>query len=165
MRAIVPGFIDYRYRDGVIPGHTKPHFKEYKILTVQGIIASNALTLIHKIRHFPNSVPSSIRSCIPDTAPVQGANYETSLAWLTIYNNSHFRSSLFFKGPMLSTMQEFSNSNIPPSSFHKIRIYKNSVKSILLEYQSRGAHDEWSNLNCILDNIPGLRRSKRIANI
>jgi hypothetical protein len=165
MRAIVPGFINYRYRDGVIPGHTKPHFKEYKILTVQGIIASNALTLIHKIRHFPNSVPSSIRSCIPDTAPVQGANYETSLAWLTIYNNSHFRSSLFFKGPMLSTMQEFSNSNIPPSSFHKIRIYKNSVKSILLEYQSRGAHDEWSNLNCILDNIPGLRRSKRIANI
>ena len=44
IRAVVPGFINYRYRDGIIPGHTKPHFKEYNILTVQGIIAANALT-------------------------------------------------------------------------------------------------------------------------
>ena len=29
IRAIVPGFINYKYRDGELPGHTKPYFNEY----------------------------------------------------------------------------------------------------------------------------------------
>ena len=165
IRAIVPGYINYRYRDGILPGHTKPHFKEFRILTLHGIIAVNALTLIHKIRHFPNSVPSSVRSCIPDNAPAQGANHETFSVWLAIHNNFHYRTSLFFKGPMLSTMSEFSNNNVSPASFHKIKIYKNNIKSILLDYQSKGDDNEWLSLNNILDNVPGLRRSNRTADI
>ena len=30
IRAIVPGFINYKYRDGELPSHTKPYFNEYK---------------------------------------------------------------------------------------------------------------------------------------
>ena len=32
-RAAIPGFINYNFRDGLLPGHTKPAFNEYKILT------------------------------------------------------------------------------------------------------------------------------------
>ena len=37
IRAVVPGFINYKYRDGVLPGHTKKYFNEYNILTIHGI--------------------------------------------------------------------------------------------------------------------------------
>ena len=36
IRAVIPGFINYRYKDGVIPGHTKSYFHKCKILTVHG---------------------------------------------------------------------------------------------------------------------------------
>ena len=87
------------------------------------------------------------------------------MIWLAIHINFHFRTSLFFKGPMLSTMSEFSNNNVSPASFHKIKIYKNNIKSILLDYQSKGDDNEWLSLNNILDNVPGLRRSNRTADI
>ena len=50
IRAIVPGFINYKYRDGELPGHTEPYFNEYTILDVHGVIVTNALLFIHKIR-------------------------------------------------------------------------------------------------------------------
>ena len=34
LRAVIPGFINYKYKDGKIPGHTKAVFAKYKILTV-----------------------------------------------------------------------------------------------------------------------------------
>ena len=46
LRAVVPGFINYKYREGETPGHTKPFFTEYKILTIQGIVALNALLFL-----------------------------------------------------------------------------------------------------------------------
>ena len=33
IRAVIPGFINYRFKDGETPGHTKPYFNEYKILS------------------------------------------------------------------------------------------------------------------------------------
>ena len=41
LRAVIPGFINYKFKDGKIPGHTKQYFTEYKILTIHGIIALN----------------------------------------------------------------------------------------------------------------------------
>ena len=52
IRAIVPGFINYKYRDGELPGHTKPYFNEYKILGVHGVIVINALLFILKYAIF-----------------------------------------------------------------------------------------------------------------
>ena len=51
IRSVIPGYINYRYKDGVIPGHTKVSFKEYGILTIHSIIAKNSLILMHKIKH------------------------------------------------------------------------------------------------------------------
>ena len=49
IRAIVPGFINYKYRNGELPGHTKPYFNEYKILGV---------------RYIPSLLPISVRLVI-----------------------------------------------------------------------------------------------------
>ena len=34
LRAIIPGFINYRYREGETAGHTKSAFSDYNVLTV-----------------------------------------------------------------------------------------------------------------------------------
>ena len=54
IRAIVPVFINYKYRDGEMPGNTKPYFNEYRILGVHGVIVANALLFIYKIRYIPS---------------------------------------------------------------------------------------------------------------
>ena len=99
IRAIVPGFINYKYRDGELPGHTKPYFNEYKILGVHRVIVTNALLFIYKIRYILSLLPISVRLVIADDAPIPGSTYETSNAWLTIYGNTVYRKSVFFKGP------------------------------------------------------------------
>ena len=55
MRAVMAGYVNYRYKDGKIPDHTKPAFKEHGVLTVQGVIVKNALILMHKINNMPSS--------------------------------------------------------------------------------------------------------------
>ena len=158
MRAVVPGYIQYKYRDGVTAGHTKPFFKEYGILTVQGVIVSNALLFIHKQRHFPHALPRSLRETIANYAPIPGSNYETSGLWLSEYNNNTYRNSLFYKGPLLSIISEFSEIITPPNLL-KIEIYKNDVKKFLLTVQARGS-EEWCAENFPLYNIPGLRKAR-----
>ena len=37
MRAVMPGYVRYLYKDVTLPTHTKSAFKEYKIMTVQSI--------------------------------------------------------------------------------------------------------------------------------
>ena len=37
------GFVNFKYRDGIIPTHTKSSFNCMKVLTVQDFIAKNAL--------------------------------------------------------------------------------------------------------------------------
>ena len=88
IRAIVPGFINYKYRDGELPGHTKPYFNEYKILGVHGVIVTNALLFIYKIRYIPSLLPICVQLVIADDAPIPGSTYETSNVWLTIYGDT-----------------------------------------------------------------------------
>ena len=65
MRAVMPGFVNYFYKEGKIPAHTKTSFYSYGILTIFGIIMKNALLFMHKVNHFPSSLPPSIRETIP----------------------------------------------------------------------------------------------------
>ena len=159
IRAVVPGFINYRYRDGALPGHTKSFFKEYNILTVHGVIALNASLFMHKVRYFPRSLPPSLVETIPDNAPTPGSTYETCEIWLTAFNNRHFRASLFYKGPVLATIPDIAELR-SLASLLKIKIYKNNVKHFLLKLQGEDG-EEWNPSNFILNNIPGLRNSNR----
>ena len=46
--AVMPGYVNYFYKDGKLPTGTKKCFTDYRVLTIHGIIASNALNFMHK---------------------------------------------------------------------------------------------------------------------
>ena len=63
----MPSYVNYWFKEGKLPAHTKEKFKEYNIHTVHGIIVTNALIFMHKLHHFPISLPVSIRNLMPAT--------------------------------------------------------------------------------------------------
>ena len=160
MRAVMAGYVNYRYKDGKIPDHTKPAFNEHGVLTVQGVIVKNALILMHKINNMPSSLPQSIVQLFPNNMPNFGSDLEANEDWLAVYNQSDFRRSIFYKGPILAISRHNINNIRCPSSIFSINIYKKSAKRVLLELQSTGVDEEWPPF--MLNNLPGLRKSKRL---
>ena len=158
MRAVIPGFINYNFREGLLPGHTKSAFNEYKIFTVHNIIALNALLFMGKIHSFPSLLPPSIISTIPTSSPVPGSTYENCENWLLAYNNCVYRTSVFFKGPMLYTtsgiIAELDTNN---SSY--IKSFRSKTRAKILYCQNKGDKDEWLSDNFVLNKINGLRLS------
>ena len=161
VRMVMPGFVNYFYKDGQLSSHTKGSFKDYEILTIHGIIVKNTLTLMHKMKHFPSTVPISIRKLFPCNIPTHGSNHETCAEWLEIYGSNVFRSSIFYKGPLLEISETNKCITSPPSLF-SINIYKSNAKRVLLEQQSlepSNTDESWPVF--LLNNIPGLRKSPR----
>ena len=155
----MPGFVNYFYKDGQLPAHTRDRFKEYNILTVHGIIVKNVLILMHRMKYFPETIPSSIKNLFPCNIPTYGSDHVSSAEWLETYGCHIFRSSIFFKGPLLAITETNANITSLPSLF-SINIYKSNAKRILLEQQSTGGVDEaWPVF--LLNNITGLRTSNR----
>ena len=158
LRAVIPGYINYKYKDGKSPGHTKSKFTEYKILSIQNLVAMNALIFMQKFQNYPSLLPLSIRETIPVHSPVAGSNHESCGKWLKIYNNTHYSKSIFFKGPLLSADVKIV-SLLPLTSFVSLKLYKANVKQTLLTLQGSGDSCAWQNSNFILYNIEGLRKS------
>ena len=158
IRAVIPGYVNYHYKDGKPPVHTKFAFKEYEILTVHGIIIKNALTLLHKINNMTSLLPKSIVELFPSNLPKNGTSYEDNIDWLTIYSQAGLRASVFYKGPILSITEH--NRNITSlASLFSLNIYKKSATRVLLDLQSAGNGEEWPPF--LLHSLPGLRRSSR----
>ena len=157
---IMPGFVNYFYKDGQLPSHTRDRFKEYNILTVHGIIVKNALILMHRIKHFPSTVPISIRNLFPSNMPTYGSNHETCTDWLRDYGSRVYRSSIFYKGPLLAVTDTNTNITSLPSLF-SMNIYKSNTKRVLIEQQSSSGNLDESWPVFLLNNIPGLRKSCR----
>ena len=158
MRAVMPGFVNYFYKEGKIPAHTKTSFCSYGILTIHGIIIKNALLFMHKVNHFPSSLPPSIRETIPKNAPTLDSNHENCSKWLETYGQACFSSSIFGKGPLLA----ITDTNIGITSLPNIlsiNLYKSSLKRELLKQQNIGDPENWPNF--LLYSIPGLRKSSR----
>ena len=163
LRAAIPGYVNYYYRDGVLPTHTKSYFNKFKILTVHGIIVTNTLTFMHKVHNFPHSLPISIRDTIPSDAPTYGSDHETCEEWFKIYGTSTFTKSVFYKGPLLISDQKFVELITPtPAGNLSYKTYRNKAKNVLLKLQSQGDDDDWQADNFSLYNVSGLRRSNRI---
>ena len=161
MRAVIPGFVNFKYKDGKIPGHTKKYFSEYCILTIHNIIVFNALNFMHKIKNYPTLLPKLVLKTIADDCPISGSTHESCQSWLKIYGNYHYSKSLFFKGPLLLSGCDI-NSNLPTESFRSFKVYRNNVKRELLNIQSSSDACEWQNSNFTLYNITGLRKSQII---
>ena len=158
LRAVIPGFINYRYRAGDIPGHTKFYFSEYNILTVHNTIVLNTLVFMEKIHKYARLLPLTIVKTISDDSPVPGSTHESCENWLKIYN-FRYHSSVFYKGPLLFADSEI-NENLPPASNLNIKTYRAKLKLLLLNLQSSGDPCEWQNDNFPLYNIKGLRKSE-----
>ena len=161
LRAVMRGHVNYYYKDGNPPTHTKPAFQQYKVLTVQGIIAKNALIFMHKVNQLPRELPNSIRETIPQNAPCANPDYVNCQEWLAEYGTTIHNKSIFYKGPLLYS-DYIIKRPLSPSSCISINAYKINVKRDLLDVQAQGDVDEWQNNNFLLYNICGLRKSKRI---
>ena len=158
LRAVIPGFINYKYKNGKIPGHTKEFFSKYKILSIHSIIIFNAFIFMQKIINYPSLLPPSILKTISQDGPIPGSTHNTCQKWLTDYNNCYYRNSIFFKGPLIvSDLDKY--LKLPTVSFVNMKKYKSNVKQALLVSQSSGDPCEWQNSNFILYNISGLRKS------
>ena len=160
LRSVIPGFTRYRYRDGHLPGHTKEFFNEYNILSVGNIVAMNSILLIHRTRRFPESLPSTIRELFDSDSPRNGDSHEDCQRWLDMYNNSTFRASIFFKGPLVSIVESV-DSEIDLNTVITIAHLKARTKRAILTVQKTGDRAEWNIDNFVLSRISGLRKSKR----
>ena len=74
----------------------KNYFSDYAILTVHGIIVSNALVFIHKVRYFSKSLPKSICQTIATNSPLPGSTYISCQPWLAKYENNIYTGTLSF---------------------------------------------------------------------
>ena len=127
----------YKYRDGEIPGHTKPHFANFKVLTVHGIVALNAFQFLRKIRHFPSEIPKSVASTLSNLdSPIPGSTHITCENWLKSYDNNFYRKSVFFKGPLLFISSTNIEDSLSPVGFLTTKSYKKCVKSKLIAIQN-----------------------------
>ena len=163
LRAVMPGYVNFFYKDGVLPSHTKNSFSNFRVLTVHGVIAKFALILMHKIYNFSKSVPLSVRETIAHDAPTIGSSYETSHGWLTNFGTSTYRKSFFYKGPLIY-LDPKTTVLITPVTTISINAYKTNVKRVLLNLQSAGESGEWQPDNFLLYNIRGRRQSSRLNN-
>ena len=158
MRTVMSGYVNYKYRDGNPPAHTKRAFENHNVLTVHSIIVKNALILLHKVKHMPSLLPKSIKELFPNNIPSLISTYDDCADWLSTYNNSTFRPSIFYKGPMLSITKQNTAITIPSSIF-SLNVFKNSAKRELIKSQSTGNDENWPTF--LLYNVPGLRQSSR----
>ena len=107
IRAVMPGYVRYFYKDGVIPTHTKPAFNDYNILTVHNIIAKNTLLFMTKVTNIKGMLPTSIENLMPANAPNFNFKFREILMspnkvptcqnWLENYNSIIYRKSIFLK--------------------------------------------------------------------
>ena len=132
MRAIMPGYVNYFYKDGELPATTKPSFDKHKILTVHGIIVKNAMNFMHRINHFPHSYPPSIVQTIPADAPTVESDHVTAAAWLSKYNSRVYNRSIFCKGPLLAVTTHYTET-LSVAGYLSYKSHAMSTKSKMLK--------------------------------
>ena len=93
--------------------------------------------------------------------PTYESNHESSAGWLEIYGSPAFRSSVFFKGPLLAITDINVNLITSPPSLFSLNIYKTNAKRVLLDQQSITGEDQaWPTF--LLQSTQGLRSSNRL---
>ncbi len=162
IRATMPGFINYFYKDGNTPTHTKPFFKENNILTVHNIIVKHIVNFLNTLYHNPEHLPNSIIELIPDNAPDLTRSIEQSMSWYNEYNSVPYKNTVFFKGPLLYVELAQNSGYSTDFNVRGKLSFKKRSKSLILSIQHSGNEQEWENENFKLYCLPGIRRSERI---
>ena len=171
IRAIMPGYVNYFYTDGILPAHTKPFFKEANILTVHNIILKNIFVFLNTIYYFPETLPRSIVQLISPGAPSPALPTNECITWYNDYNTIPYKKTVYFKGSLLymdiihnnyieaihNTHNHHTNGQIMSR-----KAFKNWCKHYLHKIQSDGNEQEWESGNFKLYQIKGIRRYERI---
>ena len=167
IRAVMPGYVNYFYKDGKLPTGTKQWFNEYSVLTIHGIIANNALNFMHKAKSFPSLLPTSVKNTIPNpilSMSIIDQSDPAFINWLAEFNNHIYRNSVFFKGPLLyfepSTVQNYAS----PAAYLSFNIFKSESKRFQFRLQSDGIDDDWHTNDFLIFNIKCLRTARHIDN-
>lgn len=160
MRAIMPGWVNCFYREGICPSHTKSTFTEYGMLTVQNVILKNILIFMYKICNNSSLLPPSVANTISTEAPTPQTSTDYNSEWYSQYNSTPYNASSFFKAPLLYTDITINSTEL---NEHSLNTYKNTVKRYLLSVQSSGDPEEWCTNNFKLTSMAGLRRSARLT--
>ena len=155
----MPGWVNYFYKDGICPSHTKSTFTQLNVLTVQNIILKNILLFMNKIHNYSHLLPASVINTISPESPSPSSPTDYNSIWYTQHNSAPYNTSTFFKGPLLYT--NIMTTNTEPDNT-SLNTYKRGLKAYLLSVQSSGDPEEWSTDNFRLTNLQGLRISARI---
>ena len=118
-----------------------------------------------RVRQFPESLPTSVRSIIDPSAPSGGDEDVYSQSWSNKYGSTIFGKSICFKGPLLYLPKNrLYTAN--ETSITSYITYRNKIKTVTLAKQGSGREtEEWELAkNNNLSQIKGLRSSNRINN-
>ncbi len=165
IRAIMPGNVNYFYKDGINPSHTKSFYINHSILTVQNIILKNILIFMNKVHNLPHLLPKPVLDTIAADSPNPSINDQSSYlsVWYQTYNTPTYRMSTFFKGPLLFTDLYKNNDWI---TYNNITKFKTNIKfHLLIDIQYNDTDNttcKWSPDNFPLYQVTGLRSSVRI---
>ena len=162
MRAVMPGYVNYYYKDGKLPTHTKPGFTSHNVLTIQNVILKNMLIFVNNYFNFPGTLPVFVKHSIAVNIPVPNTTPDNYFDWYSTYNSIPYNKSVFFKAPLVYF--HIMSESIHLQSIKTQNAYKQRIKTHLCEVQSSGDNDEWQNVNFKLIQIKGLRQSNRIQN-
>ena len=159
----------YNPETGELPGHTKPIFNNYEILTVHNIVYMQTLTLLQSI--YNNVAPKMIQNIIEvnkeQTKPTRlRAVKERTFFKVPHTNKTAMDNTIFTKGPKLynKAATEFNRSlndeinreyrpNEPQFQNKFTKPFKKIVKNILLICQSSNEPHEWDIGNFALYKI------------
>ena len=158
LRAVISGFINYKYTDGEIAGPQNHFFRLQNSRNTwdHNLAYTNIYLFIRKVRHFPSSLPSSIVETIAKNSPVPGSTHETYADGLKLYNNFLYFKSIFYKSPLLVSVTTSNlEENLSPASLTamKLKAYKNIIKHVMLTIQGSGVAAAWEPSNLPLYNI------------
>ena len=121
---------------------------------------------MNKVHNFPSQLPRPVLNTIHENAPSwpqrAAENIDSHQSWTDEYNTHIFRDSVFFKGPLIFIDPSISNV-YDHVSCQSIPAFKAQCKRTILGLQGSGEANDWSSNNFIIQNISGLRKSKRNA--
>ena len=116
---------------------------------------------MHRVRHFPESLPQSVRETIASNAPTELCDHDMCAEWLSEYGNKCYSGSVFFKGPLLYADTRFATL-VNTATLLTYKHYRTHAKTMLLGLQRAGDPESWQADNLILNTVNGLRKSKRL---
>ena len=166
VRGVMPGLVNYYFKDGALPTHTKQAFSKYNILTVHNIVLKNMLLYIYKVVNSPTTLPILVKQAIAYDIPTPGTAVDFMSDWYMTYNSIPFNKTVFFKAPLLyyNVMSDYLTHHTI-ENIRNINIFKQHIKAHLVGLQNTGSEKEWQSANFMLTSMQGIRTSNRLKGI